>query len=84
MVGLIKRRTIINFLVNNPKGTVFLKSMDTSTISKIAEIVFKMMDNNVKEVGEDNIVQVVTNDAANYKVVGQMLMAKRKRLFWTL
>jgi len=29
-----KRRTIINFLVNNPKGTMFLKSMDASSISK--------------------------------------------------
>ena len=25
-----KRRTIINFLVNNPKGTMFLKSIDVS------------------------------------------------------
>jgi len=31
-----RRRTILNFLVNNPKGTIFLKSIDASAISKIA------------------------------------------------
>jgi len=29
-------------------------------------------------------LQVVTNNATNYKVIGQMLMTKRKRLLWTL
>ncbi|XP_068466227.1 uncharacterized protein [Phaseolus vulgaris] len=65
-----KRRTIINFLVNNPKGTVFLKSIYAYAISKTAEKVFEMMDNIVEEVGEDNVIQVVTDNAANYKVVG--------------
>jgi len=34
-------------------------------------------------VGEDDVIQVVTDNATNYKVFGQMLMAERKRLFWT-
>jgi len=48
-----KRWTIINFLVNNPKGIVFLKSIYEYAISKIAWKVFEMMDNIVKEVRED-------------------------------
>lgn len=28
-------------------------------------------------------MQVVTDNAANYKVVGEMLMEKMKRLYWT-
>jgi len=35
-----KRRTIINFLVNSPNETVFLKSIDASTISKTTKKVF--------------------------------------------
>jgi len=35
-----QRREIINFLVNNPKGTVFLNSIDASFISKIANKIF--------------------------------------------
>ena len=36
-----KRRLVCNFLVNSPKGIVFLYSLDTSDISKIVEKVFK-------------------------------------------
>ncbi|PKU84561.1 hypothetical protein MA16_Dca017947 [Dendrobium catenatum] len=32
----IRHRSIINFLVNNPYGTVFLKSVDTSSFVKDA------------------------------------------------
>lgn len=78
-----RRRTILNFLVNSPKGTVFLKSIDASHISKTAEAIFKMLDEVVQEIGEENVVQVVTDNAANYKAAGELLMAKRKKLYWT-
>ncbi|KAH1256859.1 hypothetical protein GmHk_03G006933 [Glycine max] len=50
-------RSICNFLVNNPKGTVFLYSLDTSDISKIADKVLKMLNDVVNFVGEENVVQ---------------------------
>jgi hypothetical protein len=78
-----KRRMILNFLVNNPKGTVFLKSVDASNISKTTDKIFKLMDDIVEEVGEDNVVQIVTDNATNYKAAGEMLMNKRKRQYWT-
>ncbi|XP_020203984.2 uncharacterized protein LOC109789440 [Cajanus cajan] len=78
-----KRRSICNFLINSPKGTVFLYSLDTSDISKTADKVFKMLDDVVNYVGEENVVQVVTDNAANYKAAGEMLMQTRKNLYWT-
>ncbi|XP_058779267.1 uncharacterized protein LOC131653196 [Vicia villosa] len=78
-----KRRTIINFLVNSPMGTFFLKSIDASGISKTSDKVFKMLDDIVEEVGVENVVQIVTDNAANYKLAGQMLMDKRNMLYWT-
>ncbi|XLS45017.1 hypothetical protein HN51_001882 [Arachis hypogaea] len=79
-----RRRTILNFLVNSPKETVFLKSINASDICKTAEKIFKMIDEVVEEVGEENVVQVVTDNAANYKKAGQILIKKRKDLYWTL
>ncbi|KAK4270657.1 hypothetical protein QN277_019436 [Acacia crassicarpa] len=76
-----RRRSIINFCVNSPMGTVFLKSIDASHITKTAEKIFKMLDEVVEEVGEENVVQVVTDNAANYKAAGEMLMEKRKKLY---
>jgi hypothetical protein len=78
-----KRRTIINFLIHSPKGTIFLKSIDASDITKTADKIFKMIDDVVEEVGEKNVVQIVTDNAANYKAAGELLMQKRSTLFWT-
>ncbi|GJX03104.1 zf-BED domain-containing protein [Tanacetum coccineum] len=78
-----KNRSICNFLVNSPKGTIFLASIDTSEISKTKEKVFAMLDDFVEKIGEEHVVQVVTDNAANYKAAGEMLMNKRKKLFWT-
>ncbi|KAL4558394.1 hypothetical protein LXL04_036594 [Taraxacum kok-saghyz] len=78
-----KNRSICNFLVNSPKGTIFLASIDTSNIMKTKEHVFAMLDEFVEKIGEEHVVQVVTDNAANYKAVGEMLMQKRKKLFWT-
>ena len=51
-----RRRTILNFLINSPKGTSLLKSIDAFHISKIADKIFKMIDDVVEKVGEENIV----------------------------
>lgn len=66
--------TMLNFLVNSPKGTMFLKSIDASRISKTTDSIFKMLDEVVEEIGEKNVVQVVTDIAANHKTAGEMLI----------
>ncbi|CAI8600370.1 unnamed protein product [Vicia faba] len=42
-----------------------------------------MMDDIVEEVGEENVIQIVTDNDANYKLAGQMLMEKKNKLCWT-
>jgi len=42
-----------------------------------------MIDDIVEEVGENNVIQVVTDNAANYKAAGELLMQKSKKLYWT-
>lgn len=78
----IKGRSLINFLVNNPEGTVFLKCVDASNEVKDADLLFKLLDEVVEEVGEEHVVQVVTDNASNYKKAGEMLMEKRPHLYW--
>ena len=56
-----KYRSITNFLVNSPRGTVFLKSIDTSGISKNADNLFELLDSMVDDIGEENVIQVATN-----------------------
>lgn len=77
-----KSRSITNFLVNSPRGTVFVKSIDTSGISKNAEKLCELLDEVVNEIGEENVVQVVTDSASAYVNAGKMLEKKRTKMFW--
>ncbi|KAL5698032.1 hypothetical protein ACHQM5_029120 [Ranunculus cassubicifolius] len=42
-----------------------------------------MLDGIIEEVGEKNVVQIVTDNAPNYVSAGKLLMRKRKHLYWT-
>ena len=75
--------SITNFLVNSPKGTVFLKSLDTSSIIKNGYALFELLDSFVDEIGEENVIQVVTDSASAFVVAGELLMEKRKKLIWS-
>ncbi|MFS8020281.1 putative ribonuclease H-like superfamily [Helianthus anomalus] len=79
----MRNRSLINFLVNNQYGTVFLKTVDASNCVKDADKIFELLDGVIEEIGEDIVVQVVTDNASNYKKAGEMLMEKRKKLYWT-
>jgi hypothetical protein len=50
-------------------------------MSKNFDKVFEMLDVIVERIGEESVLQVITNNTANYKVTRQLLMRKRKRLF---
>lgn len=78
-----KGRSITNFLVNSPMGTVFLRSIDTSDIIHDGDHLFKMLDEVVEEVGEEHVIQVITDCAAAYVKAGQLLMEKRPHLYWS-
>lgn len=65
------QKDIINFLVNSPTGSVFMKSIDVSTVTKDAHTLCDMLENLVDEIGEENVVQVVTDNASNYVKAGK-------------
>ncbi|XP_061347945.1 uncharacterized protein LOC133293390 [Gastrolobium bilobum] len=77
------RRTLINFLVYCPKGTIFLKSVDASNASKTADLLYKLFRDVVLHVGPENVVQIVTDNAANYVAAGRLLEAEFPKIFWS-
>nr|XP_004513981.1 uncharacterized protein LOC101511956 [Cicer arietinum] len=62
---------------------MFVKSIDASAYMKTGIKIFELLDNFVEEIGEQNIVQVVTDNGSNYVLAGKLLTAKRPHLFWT-
>nr|KAJ0206925.1 hypothetical protein LSAT_V11C500243910 [Lactuca sativa] len=79
----VVQKDIINFMVNSPKGLVFKRSLDVSDVSKDADLLFRVLDKMVEEIGEKNVVQVVTDNASAYVKAGKLLEAKRPNLYWT-
>ncbi|XP_057734101.1 uncharacterized protein LOC130949377 [Arachis stenosperma] len=45
--------------------------------------VVKMLEDAVEFVGKENVVQIVTDNAAHYKAAGEKLMETRKSFYWT-
>jgi hypothetical protein len=80
----INHMHIMNFLVHCSRGTVFIKSIDASNVaSRNTEYYFNLLDKMVEEVGEEYVVQIVTDNEAALKAVGLKLMEKRPTLYWS-
>jgi hypothetical protein len=82
MVGQKKRgHHLINFLVNSPQETFFLESVDASNESHSAVILADLLQKRIEGIGKENVTQIVTNNGANYKAAGKILMERILTLF---
>lgn len=78
-----RSRSIMNICVNCKKGTSFLDAIDASADIHDAEFIFNLVDKYIDEVGEDNVVQVVTDNASANIAAATLLKDKRPGIFWT-
>ena len=78
-----KRRSIMNLCVNSSMGTVFLSSKEASDEAHTSELIFEYVDKCIEQVGPQNVVQVVTDNAANNMGAAKLLKLKRPNIFWT-
>jgi hypothetical protein len=79
----MRGRHLINFLVNSPEGTYFLESVDASSEVHSATMLADLLQEKIEDIGKDNVVQVVTDNGANYKAAGKILMDRIPTLFWS-
>ncbi|KAK4431177.1 hypothetical protein Salat_0879800 [Sesamum alatum] len=77
------RHPIINFMIYCDQNMIYHSSMDCTNKEKNANFIFGLMDQVVKEIGKQNVVQVVTDNESSFRAAGEMLMQKRKHLFWS-
>ena len=63
-----KEITLVNFLVNCSKGTMFMESINASLMIKTGENMFELLDKWVDQVGEENVVQVIIDSHSSYKM----------------
>nr|GEY70192.1 hypothetical protein [Tanacetum cinerariifolium] len=78
----IRQCHLINFLVYCPKGISFIKSVDASDIENNATNLCNLFAEIAEIVGAKNVVQMVTDNAANYKAAGKMLTNRYRHMVW--
>ena len=75
--------SIINFMVYSKGGIIFFKSADASNKIKDNKYIYDLLKEVIKEVGETNVVQIVTDNESAF-VKERKLLMKKYNLYWTL
>ncbi|KAB2599972.1 hypothetical protein D8674_010243 [Pyrus ussuriensis x Pyrus communis] len=69
--------------VDDVQSTWFLKSVDASVSIKNGDLLYGYLDDVIQEIGEENVVQVISDNASNYKNAGAKLMERKDKVWWT-
>lgn len=75
-----KNRSIMNIVVHCPAGVAFLHSKGASTEK---HCIYLFVEDAIKDVGPDNVVQIVMNGVSNNMSAAKTLRLKRPNIFWT-
>ena len=78
-----KRRSIMNLCINCRGGTMFLSSKDCSEEAHTGEFIYEYVKGCIEDVGVENVVQVVTDNAPNNMAAARFLKEKMPDIFWT-
>ena len=76
------KSSIINFMVYSKGITIFLKSVDASNYIKDNKYTYSLLNDVIKEVGKENVVQIVTNNGSAF-VKARKLLMKKYNFYWT-
>ena len=68
--------SIINFMVYSEGSTIFLKSVDASNNIKDNKYIYGLLKDVIKEVGKQNVVQIVIDNGSAFVKAGKLLMKK--------
>ena len=68
--------SIINFMVYSKGSTIFLKSVDASDKIKDNKYIYGLLKDVIKEVSEENVVQIVIDNGSAFVKAGKLLMKK--------
>jgi len=78
-----QRRPIINFVAISEKAPMFLRADNCQGEIKTKEYIAEKLRSVIEEVGRQNVVQIITDNASNCKGAGLILEAEYGNIFWT-
>ncbi|KAK9047980.1 hypothetical protein SSX86_033058 [Deinandra increscens subsp. villosa] len=77
------RTPLINFMAASGNGPMFIKSVNCSGEYKDKFFIAKLMKEVINEVGHENVVQVITDNASVCKAAGELIMSEFHDIYWT-
>jgi len=78
-----QRRPIINFVAVSDKAPMFLRADNCEGEYKSKEYIAEKLKGIIEEVGRQNVVQIITDNAANCKGAGLIIESEYDNIFWT-
>ncbi|GAA0151775.1 hypothetical protein LIER_43151 [Lithospermum erythrorhizon] len=77
------RKPLINFIAITTSSPLFLKAVNCFDKVKDRFFIADLMKEVINEVGHQNIVQVITDNATNCKAVGEIIESLFSHIYWT-
>jgi hypothetical protein len=77
-----RSRGVMNLVVHSAYGVCFLNSVECSSVKKNGKYIFDLVDRCIDDIGEKNVIQVVTDNASVNLAAAALLKAKRPSIFW--
>ena len=78
-----QRRPLINFMAISDSGPMFLKAIDGSGEYKDKHYIANLISSTIDEVGPQNVVQVITDNAPVCKAARSIIESMHPHIFWT-
>ncbi|XP_075499728.1 uncharacterized protein LOC142538252 [Primulina tabacum] len=78
----VQRRPLINIMAVCESGPMFLKAINCEGEYNDKSFISKLLIDAINEVGHQNVVQVVTDNAPVCKAAGLLVEAKYPHIFW--
>lgn len=78
-----QRRPLINFIAVNECGPMFIKAVNCQGEYKDKHFIANLISETIAEVGPQNVVQVITNNAPVCRMAGLLVEAQYPQIFWT-
>ncbi|KAJ1443109.1 Ribonuclease H-like superfamily [Sesbania bispinosa] len=78
-----QRRPLINFMAISDSGPMFLKAIDGSGEFKDKHYISDLMFSVIDEIGPQNVVQIITDNAPVCKAAGSIVESIHHHIFWT-
>ncbi|KAH7565899.1 hypothetical protein JRO89_XS08G0035200 [Xanthoceras sorbifolium] len=78
-----QRRPLINIMDVCESGPMFLRAVNCEGEYKDNHFITNLLIESIREIGPQNVVQVITDNAAACKAAGLLVEAKFQHIFWT-